>query len=208
MSEIPKENNKTLQKRRDAVATTVGEAESKSNMAPPPPPPPPVREMPRRNSSAKELIAKFERASVDSASDMTPQDDAILAHPGGGNSTPGAYSSSPPRGGSSISSIDALEQRIQQKQQAQAGAGATASTYSAARAVGASSTTTTSNNAEGFETRYRRKVSQESLDSRGSATADPSSSKPGAIKEDSNTMSEYQQRITSNDSLGKSDQLF
>lgn len=205
MSEIPKENNKTLQKRRDAVATTVGEAESKSNMAPPPPPP--VREMPRRNSSAKELIAKFERASVDSAN-STPQDDSILAHPGGSNSTPGAYSSSPPRGGSSISSIDALEQRIQQKQQAQAGAGATASTYSAARAVGASSTTTTSNNAEGFEARYRRKVSQESLDSRGSATADPSSSKPGAIKEDSNTMSEYQQRITSNDSLGKSDQLF
>ena len=176
----------------DAAATTTNSS----------PLSPPTRQMPRRGSSAKELIAKFESASKNDepigSNSINSGKGSTIKSSEGSEYHKGATSSLYSRFGSnsndsdsgvgggrtsSKATMDELEQKIQLK------------------SAGSKSIESSPSDRSDFESRLRRK-SQESID--GSSQ----SSKPGAVNEskDSAAMSDFQSRIlkksTSNDSLG------
>ena len=187
----------------------------------------PTREMPRRGSSAKELIAKFENVQHNHGRMQGPppkskRDDAT--------SRPGAYKSSSSsttaqQDGRASTTMDAYEQRIQAKAKSNSGiSGSGASMTSSSPSTAASTTrpgasSITSNDNSDFEERLRRKSSQGSLDngstslnnnrSGGSGSGSSGSgTRPGAVSEGASASQQFEQRIlkksTSNDSLGSS----
>jgi len=204
-----------LESLSDAAAATTNSSSSS----------PPTRQMPRRGSSAKELIAKFESASNNdepiSSSINSSGKSSTIKSSEGSEYHKGATSSLYSRFGSNSNDSDSG-----------VGGGRTSSkaSQSSSRSVESSPSD------RDFEARLRRKASQESLDSSSQPSSKPgatssasnsdfearlrrksqesidgssqSSSKPGVVggSKDSAAMSGFQSRIlkksTSNDSLG------
>jgi len=175
-----------LESLSDAAATTTNSSSSS----------PPTRQMPRRGSSAKELIAKFESASKNdepiSSSINSSGKSSTIKSSEGSEYHKGATSSLYSRFGSnsndsnsgvgggrtsSKATMDELEQKIQ------------------------SASPSSSRSDRDFEARLRRKASQESLDS----SSQPSS-EPGATSSASNSDFEARLRRKSQESIDGSSQ--
>ena len=186
-----------LESLSDAAAATTTNSSSSS---------PPTRQMPRRGSSAKELIAKFESASKNdepiSSSINSSGKSSTIKSSEGSEYHKGATSSLYSRFGSnsndsdsgvgggrtsSNATMDEFEQKIKSKN--------ALSTSSSSRSVESSPSD------RDFEARLRRKASQESLDS----SSQPSS-KPGATSSASNSDFEARLRRKSQESIDGSSQ--